>query len=168
MERTTNDSRAVVTPYKTDAYGGSDADISNSVIYTHASGSSIDLLSSPSGSLPLGGGLSALITIKLAETTGLGSTDNLLCLLLRRHDNLWTGNEESVKTIYNAIPGVGTTVEVSFVLGANTTNISGIGANSSGPGHFRIGMLSSGATDDFDVEISVVVSSLISQQAWPA
>jgi hypothetical protein len=108
-----------------------------------------------------------LATFKLAESTGIGNTDKLVFILYRRHDNLWTGSELVVETnLFNAIPGAGATHEFTYAFGKSSFNFSG--NNTSGPAHFRFGMISDGATDDFDVEVSIVTSRLISQQAWAA
>jgi hypothetical protein len=159
----TNNSDAIVTPYKTAAYGGSDADISNALVYSHASGASLDLLTSPGSALSLrGGGLKALVNFKIAEATGLSAVDNFVILLYRRHDNLWTGNETIQDIIYNAIPGVGATVDFCYSISQDA--YLSVGVSMGGQGHYRFGMYSDGAVDDFDVEISQIISRLISER----
>jgi len=154
MREVTNKSRPETILYQTDAYGGTDADVSNSEVFTNASGFSIDLLSDFSEKEA---GISAIVTMKVKETSGSGSTDNFKFHLYRRHDNLWTGNEIAVDAdVYDAIPGAGVTIEYPYNVGLDATK--------GGPGHYRIGMESAGATDDFDVEVSVVVCRLLSQQ----
>ncbi len=155
MEEITNKPQVTSIVYQTAAYGGGNDDVSNSEVFTHASTESIDLSTDFSSIVS---GLTALLVLKIAEATGASASDSFKFHLYRRHDNLWSGNEVAVEAdIYNAVPGNGVTIEYSYQIGLDVTK--------GGPGHYRIGMESTGATDDFDVQATVVVSRLVAQGA---
>jgi hypothetical protein len=114
--------------YRTDLYGGSDADVAGTELFS----TNIDLTSE----------LYANVTFKHVCS---GNTDDLLINLYRRHDAAWSGNELIVIdqiTLSNL--GTGVVGEYNYMVAPNT-----------GPGHYRFSVTSSGATDTFDVEIGM-------------
>lgn len=116
--------------YKTNLYGGSDADLDNTAPVDDTDGytSNIDLTQK------------VFITTDF-KFTGSGSTDNLVLKLFRRRDSSWDGDEIAIfeKTVSND----GSEDIYSHVINANLW----------GPGHYRYSMQSSGGVDTFDVDV---------------
>jgi len=109
--------------YQTNYYGGSDADVADTMIYSD----DIDLTEKKM----------AKLSFRINPSC---ATDDLTLSLFTRHDENWIGIETRWKTAL--------TVEND----GNEQIYSYIIPDSYGPGHYRWGM-QSGATTTFDVEI---------------
>jgi len=111
--------------YKTDEYGGNDADVSVTERFT--------------GDIALTMNLGSSIDFRF---TGNGTTDNLVLSLYKRRDTNWDGSEIA---IWNAtINNDGSESTYNF-----TIDIS------YGAGNYRFGIKSSGSTDTFDVDVEM-------------
>lgn len=108
--------------YKTDGYGGSDADVSTSVVYTDT----VDLTDY----------LGAVVDIVF---DGSDATDNLSLYLYKRRDDTWDGDEIAVWS--GTITSDGSEDIYHFTID-----------ESYGPGYFRFGLVSAGATTTFDID----------------
>ncbi|NOY63049.1 MAG: hypothetical protein GXP10_07855 [Gammaproteobacteria bacterium] len=115
--------------YKTNLYGGADADIDNTGPVNGSDGytSNINL------------------TVKLFSTidftfTGNNATDDLIIELFRSTVSTWNGNEIAVDSFQISNPGV--EAVYSYVIGP-----------SHGPGYYRFSMQSAGATTLFDMDV---------------
>lgn len=115
--------------YKTDLYGGSDADLDNTAPVDDTDGYTSDIdLTQKTG---------IVIDFKFDAS---GATDNLVLKLFKRRDSSWDGDEMSIAEIEIDSDGSEDifhyTIDELF-----------------GPGHYRFSMNSDGATDTFDIDI---------------
>ncbi len=108
--------------YKTDSYGGSDADIDNTERYTD----DIDLTVNTGAAIDF-------------KFDGSGSTDDLIISLYKRRDDNWDGDEIALWSA--TVDNDGSEDIYHFTIG-----------ESYGAGHFRFGMKSSGSTDTFEMD----------------
>lgn len=111
--------------YKTDGYGGSDADVDNTERFTN----DID------GTVNAGSGIDL-------KFDGSGATDNLILSLYKRRDGDWDGGEIAVWS--DTIESDGGEHIYHFTIDG-----------SYGAGHFRFGMKSSGSTDTFEMDVEM-------------
>ena len=111
--------------YKTDGYGGSDADV--------------DDIEQHTGNIDLTVNIGAAVDLKF---DGSGSIDDLMLSLYKRRDANWDGNEIAMwNTTITSDGSEGTyhfTIDESY-----------------GAGHYRFGMKSSGSTDTFDIDMEM-------------
>ena len=114
--------KADIELYKTNGYGGSDADINNTECFTR----DIDL------TMKIGANIDF-------SYTGSGSTDDLLLALYRRRDDSWNGSEIA---LWN------TTIDNAGCESTYNLTIDG----SYGAGHYKFGIKSSGSTDTFEID----------------
>ena len=111
--------------YKTDGYGGSDADVDGTERFT----SDIDL------------------TLKTGAAAdfkfdGSGSADDLILALYKRRDANWDGDE--IKIWSATVDNDGSEDIYHYTIDP-----------SYGAGHFRFGMKSSGGTDTFEIDVEM-------------
>ena len=111
--------------YKTDGYGGSNADVDNIERYTD----DIDLTVATG----------TAVDFKFA---GSGSTDNFILYLYKRRNSIWDGNEIALWSV--TITNDGSEDTYHFTID-----------ESYGAGHFRFGMKSLGSTDTFEVDVEM-------------
>jgi len=115
--------------YKTNAYGGSDADLDNTTPVNDTDGYTSDInLESKMG---------MVIDFKFDAS---GSTDDLVLKLFKRRDNSWDGDEIAVTEV--TVDSDGSEDIYHFTID-----------ESFGPGHFRFSMQSAGGTDTFDIDV---------------
>lgn len=114
--------------YKTDGYGGSDADLDNTTPVDDTDGytSDIDLTQK----------LGCVVDFKFDAS---GSTDDLVLKLFKRRDNSWDNDEIAIMEI--TVPSDGSEDIFSFTID-----------DSFGPGHYRFSMQSSN-TETFDIDV---------------
>ena len=109
--------------YKTDSYGGSDADLDTTMRYT----SDIDLTFNTG----------AVVDFKF---DGSGATDDFVLYLYKRRDANWDGDE--IAGWSGMISSDGSEDIYHFTIDETY-----------GAGHFRFGMKSGGGTDTFDIDV---------------
>jgi hypothetical protein len=110
--------------YRTDAYGGSDADVAATSVFT----ADIDLTQK-------------LFAVCQLTFDASGSTDDLQLALLRRLDSSWDGDELPLLTL--TLDSDGSEDLWSMTIGPDC-----------GPGHYRFRLASSGASDSFDIHFT--------------
>lgn len=116
--------------YKTNGFGGTDADLDNTIPVDDTDGYTSDIN----------------ITIKMGCTVyfkflASGSVDDLVLTLYKRSDSTWTTNSLPIKTI--TVPNDGSEDIYSFELDMFDWK----------PGHYRFSSQSSGGTNTFDIDI---------------
>lgn len=111
--------------YRTDGYGGSDADVDDTERYTDDVDLTVDT--------------GAAIDFKF---DGSGNTDDLVLSLYKRRDSNWDGGEIAIWD--ETIPSDGSEDIYNFTI-----------AGSYGAGHYRFGMKSSGSTDTFEMDVEM-------------
>jgi hypothetical protein len=111
--------------YKTDGYGGSDADVDNTERFTDDIDQTVNM----------GSGIDF-------KFDGSGATDNLVLSLYERRDEDWDGSEIAVWN--DTIESDGSEHICHFTID-----------ESYGAGHFRFGMKSSGSTDTFEMDVEM-------------
>jgi len=114
-----------ISIYRTNAYSGSDPDVDATLRFT----ADIDLTQK----------IFAVCELKFDAT---GATDDLKVSLYRSLDNIWDGDELEILSI--TIDSDGSEDLWSMTIGPDL-----------GPGHYRLGLKSSGATDTFDVDFNI-------------
>jgi hypothetical protein len=111
--------------YKTDGYGGSNADLDSTERFT--------------GDIDLTVNIGAALDFRF---DGSGSTDDLILYLYKRRNSIWDGSETALWSITIANDGSEScyhfTIDESY-----------------GAGHFRFGMKSSGSTDTFEMDVEM-------------
>jgi len=111
--------------YRTNSYGGSDTALDNTGSFT----ADIDLTVN----------IGAAIDFNF---DGSGSTDDLILSLYKRRDENWNDGEIALWGI--TITSDGSEDVYHFTID-----------NSYGAGHFRFGMMSSGSTDTFEIDVEM-------------
>lgn len=111
--------------YKTDGYGGSDADVDDTERYTDG----IDLTVHTGAAIDF-------------KFDGSGGTDDLNLYLYKRRDSSWDGDEIAIWSV--TVDSDGSEDIYHFTLD-----------ESYGAGHFRFGMTSSGSTDTFEIDVEM-------------
>jgi len=114
--------------YKTNYYSGADADIS-----TEKFTDDIDLTEYPNVDIHF-------------KFLGNNATDDLYLKLYKRNDSVWTGNELQWKSTLT-IENDGTETEYHYTIPMNY-----------GAGHYRFGMVRSGSTTTFDIQVDYRIS----------
>ena len=117
--------------YRTNLYGGTDADLDNTAPVSATDGytSDIDLTTQ----------LGAVIDFLFDSS---GTTDDLTLNLFKRRNSSWDGDELSINEI--VVPSDGSEDIFHYTID-----------ESYGPGHYRFSLQSSGATDTFDINIQM-------------
>ena len=115
--------------YQTNLYGGTDADLDNTVPVNDSDGytSSIDLTQKTG----------CVIDFKFDSS---GTTDNLILKLFKRRDSSWDGDEIAIDEIEVESDGSEDIYHYSI-------------SESHGPGYYRFSLQSAGATDTFDIDV---------------
>ena len=118
--------------YQTNLYGGTDADLDNTVPVDDTDGytSNIDLTTN----------IGAVIDFKFDSS---GTTDNLVLKLFKRRNSSWDGDEISISGDI-IVESDGTEDIYSYTID-----------ESWGAGHYRFSLQSSGATDTFDIDVQM-------------
>jgi hypothetical protein len=111
--------------YRTDGYGGSDADVDSTERYT--------------GNIDLTVNVGAAVDFKFQ---GSGIINNLVLYLYKRRNSVWDGNEIALWSA--TVTSDGSEDSYHFTVD-----------ESYGAGHFRFGMKSSGSTDTFEVDVEM-------------
>jgi len=111
--------------YRTNAYSGTDPDVDATLRFT----ADIDLTQK----------LFAVCELRFDAS---GTTDDLKVSLYRSLDNTWDGDELEILSL--TIDSDGSEDLWSMTIGPDL-----------GPGHYRFGLKSSGATDTFEVDFAV-------------
>lgn len=116
--------------YKTNLYGGTDADLDNTAPVDDTDGytDDIDLTSK----------IFAAIDFKF---DGNNATDDLVLTLFRRRDASWDGDEIAIWSV--TVSNDGSEDIYAFELGPH---------KGFGPGHYRFAMQSAGASTTFDMD----------------
>lgn len=112
-------------PYRTNAYGGSDPDVGTTERFT----ADIDLTQK-------------LFAVCHLTFDASGATDDLKLRLFRSLDGSWDGDE--LEILSTTIDSDGSEDLWSFTIGPDF-----------GPGHYHLGLKSSGSTDTFDIDLAV-------------
>lgn len=84
-----------------------------------------------------------LVDCSFVEISGTSETDSLLLNIYRSINGTWTGNEIEIEQIDCGVAAVGTIKKHS----------DAIDTAFSAPGFYRIGVVASGGTNPFDVEL---------------
>jgi hypothetical protein len=124
---------ADVELYKTNLYGGSDADLDNTAPVDDTDGYTADI--------DLTSKIFAAIDCKF---DGNNATDDLVLTLYRRRDASWDGDEISIWSV--TISNDGSEDIYALELGPH---------KGFGPGHYRFAMQSSGASTTFDIDVQM-------------
>jgi len=110
--------------YKTDGYGGTDADVASTEKFT----SDIDLTDY----------IGAVIDFKFDGDNG---TDDLIISLYRRRDDSWDGDEIAIQTASTVTNDGSEDIHNEVLL------------ESDGPGHYRFGMKAESTSTTFELEV---------------
>jgi hypothetical protein len=119
--------------YKTDSYGGTDADLDNTTPVDDTDGYTSDI--------DLTDNMEATIDFKFDAS---GATDNLLLTLYKRRDSNWDGNEIAKLSV--VVDSDGSEDIFSFDLSP---------ALGWSAGHYRFALQSNGGTDTFDITVQM-------------
>ena len=111
--------------YQTNGYGGTDADVTNAETYTN----DIDLTEKTGAAVDF-------------QFDASGAVDDLELALYKRRDDNWDDAEIAVWSV--TVSSDGSEDTYHFTIDA-----------SYGPGHYRFGMASSGATNTFDIDVEM-------------